>query len=176
MTIGKFMGGIAAIIYDSANNTYLLLKRAATKAAGANEWESVTGRVDQGESFEQALHREVYEELHTTVTIEFLIGTSHFYRGAATPENELLGVRYLCTIHDVSSIAISDEHSEYRWGSLQQVKELLSEEHWLRQSIQQADAILSLLPDELQSMYQQIYSVNHKFGSDIGNVGQLDKI
>jgi 8-oxo-dGTP diphosphatase len=158
MTVGKFMCGIAAVIYYSTDNTFLLLKRAASKDAGANEWESVTGRVDQGESFEQALHREVYEELHTTATIEFLIGTTHFYRGAVSPENELLGVRYFCSINDPSSIVISDEHSEYRWLTLQQVQELLPEAHWLRQTIQQAEAMRSLLPDELLYLYHEIFA------------------
>ena len=63
MTIGRFLGGIGALIWDADEDRYLILKRSAQKDFAACAWECVTGRVDQGESFEDALHREVREEL-----------------------------------------------------------------------------------------------------------------
>lgn len=159
MAVGKFIGGIAAVIRYAPDNTYLLLKRAATKDSGAGEWESVTGRVDQGEGFEQALHREVYEELQARVTIEFILGTSHFYRGTAVPENELLGVRYLCSISDPSAIVISDEHSEYRWLTAPQIFALLPTDHWLVKSVRYAEVLLTHLPDEVRSLYREMYAI-----------------
>ena len=89
--VGHFLGGVAALIWDEASGAYLLLRRSAQKDFMSGDWECVTGRVDQGESYPQALRREVREEIGAEVQIEFLIGLTHFYRGARTPENELLG-------------------------------------------------------------------------------------
>jgi 8-oxo-dGTP diphosphatase len=128
MTVGRFLCGIAALVYHPATETYLLLRRAASRDAGGGEWESVTGRVDQGESFETALHREVREELGVEVMLDFIIGTSHFYRGAPAPENELLAVHYACTLTDREAIRVSDEHSEARWLSASEVATFLPPE------------------------------------------------
>ena len=83
---GHFLAGIAAIIRRSSG-VYLLLRRSSDRDVGAGVWECVTGRVNQGEGFEEALHREVTEETGLRITIETFIGLSHFYRGEASPEN-----------------------------------------------------------------------------------------
>lgn len=153
MAVGRFLGGIAAIIYHPETKTYLLLQRAATRDAGQGEWECVTGRVDQGESFERALYREVHEELGVTVSIDFIVGTSHFYRGEHTPENELLGVKYACTIADREAIRVSDEHQAYQWLTANEVYELLPAEHWLYQAIRRAELLRQVLPDELIELF-----------------------
>ncbi|HEX6387601.1 MAG TPA: NUDIX domain-containing protein, partial [Anaerolineae bacterium] len=59
MSIGRFYGGVAALLYFPPTRQYLLLKRSPAKDYGAGTWECVTGRVDQGEGFEDALRREV---------------------------------------------------------------------------------------------------------------------
>ena len=73
------------MIWDPSYSKYLLLRRADDRDFKGGSWECVTGRVDQGESYEQALHREVREEIGATVQIEFLIATTHFYRGEPRP-------------------------------------------------------------------------------------------
>ena len=118
MSIGRFYAGIAALIWSPETSQYLLLRRSEHKDYAAGVWECVTGRVDQGEGFEDALRREVREELGVDVEIEHILGTTHFYRGSSSPENELVGVVYLCTIPDPASIHLSSEHSEYRWLSI----------------------------------------------------------
>jgi 8-oxo-dGTP diphosphatase len=117
MSIGRFFAGIAAVIYSPNSNQYLLLKRSEYKDYAPGAWECVTGRVDQGEGFEDALQREVREELGVRVQVEHILGTTHFHRGAPIPENELVGVIYLCTLTEPASVQMSAEHSEYRWLS-----------------------------------------------------------
>lgn len=155
MTIGRFVCGIAALIFDPTSEKYLLLKRSETKDAGAGEWECVTGRVDQGESFEQALHREVREEVGISVKVGFIIGTTHFYRGEAIPENELLGLKYFCTLADPNAIQVSDEHSEQRWLTAGEIAALLSSEHWLVKTVQRAEITRKRLPSDLIALHER---------------------
>ena len=126
MSIGRFYAGIAALIWSPATSQYLLLRRSDHKDYGRGIWECVTGRVDQGEGFEDAVHREVREELGVTVKVEYILGTTHFYRGDPTPDNELVGVIYLCSLDEPGSIRIGPEHSEYRWLSTREALDLLS--------------------------------------------------
>ena len=128
------------------------------KDFGADNWECVTGRVDQGEGFEEALYREVREEIGLEVQVEFIIGTSHFYRGAPVPENELIGVIYACSTTTPDAIQISAEHVEYRWLSVGDALVLLdttrASESWLHKIICRTDLIRRHLPPELQTVYR----------------------
>jgi 8-oxo-dGTP diphosphatase len=132
---------------------YLLLRRAEHRDFGQGAWECVTGRVDQGESFEQALHREVWEEIGGEVQIEFIIAATHFYRGIARPENELLGLIYGCTIKNPQALAFSDEHSERRWVTAEEANSFLPPDHWLIEAIHRAEMLRRHLPGELRRFF-----------------------
>jgi 8-oxo-dGTP pyrophosphatase MutT (NUDIX family) len=153
MSIGRFHAGIAALIWSPQIEQYLLLRRSEDKDYARGAWECVTGRVDQGEGFEDALRREVCEELGVGVQIEHILGTTHFFRGVPTPENELVGVIYLCSLADPTSIQIGSEHSEYRWLSADQALDLLSatdpSTQWARRVIERAEVIRPMLPEDL---------------------------
>ncbi len=156
MTIGHFLGGVGALIQDSHTQRYLLLRRSNHRDFQAGSWECVTGRVEQGESYEEALHREVLEETGLEVQLDFLIGTTHFYRGASTPENELLGILYHCTMNHEADIHIQGEHSEWRWVSSAEARTMFDPSHWLNKTIQRAEFINNSLPDELVDYYRGI--------------------
>lgn len=154
MTIGHFLGGIGALIHDPTTHRYLLLRRADHRDFKAGDWECVTGRVEQGESFEDALHREVMEETGLIVQIDFLIGTTHFYRGAATPENELLGILYSCTKTNKATFQIDKEHSEWRWVRSSEACSMLEKDSWMIRTIERADYLRKILPIEIISFFQ----------------------
>ena len=154
MPIGRFLCGIAALIWDPATDKYLLLRRADSKDFGAGAWECPTGRVDQGESYTDAVHREVREEIGAEVQIEFIIGTTHFYRGAEIPENELNGVIFGCSLARTSEITFGEEHSEMHWMSAEQAFTLLPESHWLQDVIRRAENLRRLLPPVLQDEFR----------------------
>ena len=153
MSIGRFSAGIAALIFSPGTRRYLLLRRSQQKDYAPGIWECVTGRVDQGEGFGDALHREVREELGVDVQAEYILGTTHFYRGAATPENELVGVIYLCSLDEAASIQVSKEHTEYRWLTANEAMDLLSSTdpstQWTKRVIGRADTIRPMLSDDL---------------------------
>jgi 8-oxo-dGTP diphosphatase len=139
MTVGRFLAGIGALIWDDATDKYFLVRRVDDRDFQAGAWECITGRVDQGESFEEALHREVYEEIGGRVQIEFIVATTHFYRGQPSPENELLGLVYGCTALNQDEMAVGSEHSEGHWVSVDEAFKLLPDRHWLRQVITRAE-------------------------------------
>ena len=159
MSIGRFYAGIAALIWSPGNEQYLLLRRSESKDYGRGIWECVTGRVDQGEGFDDALRREVREELGVEVQVEHILGTTHFYRGAPTPDNELVGVVYLCSLQDPNSIRLSAEHSEFHWLSADEALTLLSASdpstQWARRVIERAEIIRPLLPKGLVDYHHQ---------------------
>jgi len=158
--VGRFLGGVGALIVNLKNDTYLLLKRAQTKDFAAGAWECVTGRVDQGEGFDEAVVREVREEIGAEVQPLYILGTTHFYRGTAVPENELIGIIYLCMIADPTTITISEEHDEYRWLTSSQAMEMLIGEDattaWTRRVIQKADFLRPQLSINMLELNRQI--------------------
>ena len=115
----------------------------------SNEWECGTGRVDQGESYTLALRREVREELGVDIQIDFIIGTTHFYRGKKIPENEMIGVFYFCSLDDPDAIRVGWEHSTYRWVTPDDAEALLPDGSWLVRLIKRAEFIRSLIPSEI---------------------------
>ena len=153
MTIGRFIAGVAALIWSPRNKKYLLLRRSEQKDYARGSWECVTGRVEQGEGYEDALRREVLEELGVEVKVDHILGTTHFHRGDPIPENELVGVIYLCSLDEPDSIHIGEEHTEYRWLTAEQAIELLTADdpttQWARRVISRAEIIRPMLPTNL---------------------------
>jgi 8-oxo-dGTP pyrophosphatase MutT (NUDIX family) len=101
----------------------------------------------------------VYEELGVSVQIEYILGTTHFYRGTSSPENELVGVIYLCSLANPASIHISVEHSEYRWLAAEQAFDLLaatdSGTQWARRVLQRAEVIRPIVPKNLVNFQRE---------------------
>lgn len=152
--IGQYRAGISALIWDPNTDQYLLLRRSAHRDAGAGEWESVTGRLDQGEGYPEALHREVGEELGVTIQVELLLGLTHFYRGEHIPENEMLGVHFLCAIQDPDAIQLTDEHEAQHWMTAQDALDFLPDGYWLARLIQRAETMKALIPEQLRDLYR----------------------
>ena len=140
---------IGALLWCPRMNKYLLLKRSSQRDVGGGQWECVTGRLDQGEGYSEALLREINEELGVETQVEFIIGTTHFYRGEQRVENEMVGVHYCCSIDDPETISLSAEHSECRWVRVEEAHALLTETHWLRALIDRAEILRSLMPTKL---------------------------
>jgi 8-oxo-dGTP diphosphatase len=155
MASGRFLAMVGALVWRQTDDKYLLLQRSADKDFAAGQWECVTGRLEQGESFAQAVQREVFEELGLDVHIECILGTTHFYRGATLPEYEMIGVHYGCSVPDAAHMRLSDEHCASQWVSAEQVQTLLPTEHWLRMLIARAEVVRGLIPHALRQFYRQ---------------------
>jgi 8-oxo-dGTP diphosphatase len=162
MTIGRFLAGIGVLVWDEEAEHCLLLRRSAEKDFAAGAWECVTGRLEQGEGFEDAARREVLEELGFQVELIALLGTTHFYRGAPEPGNELVGVVYCATAGPDHGFRLSDEHSEARWLRPAEARALLNaqepSERWLIEVIGRAERLLTLMPAPLLAAHRQASS------------------
>jgi len=97
----------------------------------------------------------VREELGVEVNIEMLLATTHFYRGQPAPENELVGVVFLCTLVEPAQIRLSAEHTQARWVAAQEAQALLNpveggQSHpsllWIRRLIERAEALRKIIP------------------------------
>lgn len=167
MPIGTFSAGIGGLVWHPGSDSYLLMKRSEAKDYAAGAWECVTGRVDQGEGFEQALHREVKEETGLDIEPIFILGTTRFYRGKARPENELVGIIYCCIPVDEGGVTgsvkpeirMSAEHTQFRWLTATDARNMLSgargSEQWLLHVISKAEFIKQHLPSELISYHRK---------------------
>src|SRR5262245_46373255 len=145
MAVGRFLAMVGALVWRHTDGKYLMLKRSAAKDIAAGQWECVTGRLEQGESFLQAVRREAFEELGLEVTIECILATTHFYRGDALPENEMVGVHYGCSIQDATRMQLSDEYCADQWVTAEQAQALFPVGHWLRALAARAEVIRGLI-------------------------------
>ena len=106
---------VAALIWDG--DRFLACQRPANKARGLL-WEFVGGKVEPGETREQALIRECREELAITVRVDdIFMEVTHEYPDLTV---------HLTLFH----VAIADgtpqmlEHNDLRWVTIQEMDEL----------------------------------------------------
>jgi len=89
---------------------YLLLKRNNVPAKG--QWWLPGGRVRKGESLEQAVKREVFEETGLKCGVLSQVGVTNMI----FPECHTISIYFLME-SEGRDVKMNDEHSEYRWVS-----------------------------------------------------------
>ena len=151
--VGRFIVMVGFLVWRRSDGKYLLLRRSPDKDFAAGEWETGSGRLDQGEGFAQALRRETREELGVDVRVECILGTTHFYRGEPSPGNDMVGVSFGCSIPGESEISLSVEHSEHRWLSAAEASSFLPPGHWLAALIGRAEIFRRSMPEELRRLH-----------------------
>jgi len=113
--IGRFMVAVGAIIRLKGSNKILLVKRSEKLDWMPGEWEIIYGRLDQHETLELGLVREVKEESGLeNLIIGSISRRWHIYRGEKCAHNELIGLTFICETNQ-QGIRLSSEHTEYQW-------------------------------------------------------------
>ncbi len=109
---------VAAVIHDEQGRIF-----ATQRGYGRwkDYWEFPGGKIEPGETPEQALHREIMEELNTAITIEHLIHTVDY----DYPDFHLHMYCYSCRV-DSGQLELK-EHEDARWLDRQQLTSL----NWL---------------------------------------------
>jgi dATP pyrophosphohydrolase len=101
---------------------YLLLKRLPERNGF---WQPVTGGMEEGETREEALRREVMEETGVKNIVAVIEGLYYFEFSDPNLNQEYV---YGVEVSSSEEIVLDgEEHSEYRWCSFQEALQLL---HW----------------------------------------------
>ena len=106
---------VAALIWDG--DRFLACQRPAHKARGLL-WEFVGGKVEPGETMENALIRECWEELHIRIRVgEVFMEVCHTYPDLTV---------HLTLFHAYITEGKPEmlEHADLRWITVQQIDEL----------------------------------------------------
>ena len=111
---------VKCIIYNKALTRFLLIKRCKSDDIGADTWENAGGNIEDGETPEKAVFREIKEETGITdIQIKKIA-----YISILDGEIPDLLIVYLCETQ-TESVDISFEHQEYIWADEQECRTLL---------------------------------------------------
>jgi 8-oxo-dGTP diphosphatase len=111
---------VKCIIYNRVLNRFLLVQRCENDDTGANTWENAGGNIEEGETPEDAVFREVKEETGITdIEIKKIA-----YVSVLKGELPDLLIVYLCETA-TENVAVSFEHQAYVWADEAKCRELL---------------------------------------------------
>lgn len=107
----EYVFGLAVrVLLADEDGKILIIKRSTDSKTNSGKWELPGGKVDQGESFDQALIREVYEETNLKINLDHVVGVC---------EQNLPLIR---AVHIIMSgkitegeLNLSNEHEGYAW-------------------------------------------------------------
>jgi len=119
---------IARVILKDENGRILSQRRSATKSLYANLWtDSASGHVDEGESYEVAIKRELMEETGIDANVTFLdkFLTRHINNGKETP---VFNGIFEGSIPSSTEFVLDPvEVADIKWFELSDLKLLMSE-------------------------------------------------
>jgi 8-oxo-dGTP diphosphatase len=114
---GQHIVAVAGLVVRGSR--VLALRRAATNLAGPGLWETVSGRIEQGEEPSVALVREIAEETTLQVRVEERPWDAYAASRAGEPMIVVLyRARYLR-----GEVRLSHEHDAFAWLSASEFRE-----------------------------------------------------
>ena len=124
---------VRALLTDQ-DGKILILKRSTDSKTNPGKWELPGGKVNQDESFDHALIREVYEETNLKIALEHVVGAS---------EQNLHIIR---AVHIIMSgkiiegeLNLSSEHEGYAWVWMETLKDYELAD-WLQDYVNQKNS------------------------------------
>lgn len=100
---------VKVVVRDQSGRC-LLLRRSGRSRRNARKWDFPGGKVDVGESLEEAVTRELDEETGLQVSIERLAGATQSEREDALWVYLILEGRFIA-----GQVTLSDEHDDFAW-------------------------------------------------------------
>ncbi len=108
-------------LLENSEGKFLLVKRSAKSSWGVGEWQLPGGKMEWGEDPLDTLKREVSEE--TTLDIlgtPTMLGTHTAH--IIAKGNDYHAVLLLYKARGAGEVRLSDEHEDYKWASLEELK------------------------------------------------------
>ncbi|MBD5117293.1 MAG: NUDIX domain-containing protein [Ruminococcaceae bacterium] len=110
---------VKSVILNHKLKKALLIRRSPEDEEGGF-WESAGGNVEEGETLEGGIIREVFEETGLNVVPEKFLYASLDEIGG----KKMIFIVYLCSTSEEVAV-LSKEHTDYRWVDKAECKELL---------------------------------------------------
>jgi 8-oxo-dGTP diphosphatase len=133
--INHVYGLAVRVLLTDQNGKILILKRSSDSKTNPGKWELPGGKVNQEESFDHALIREVYEETNLKIELEHVVGAS---------EQNLHIIR---AVHIIMSgkiiegkLTLSSEHEGYAWVLMETLSDYELAD-WLEDYVNQRNII-----------------------------------
>lgn len=116
---------VIAVIKNSANK-YLLVRRNLSDEIFPGKWQNLGGKMEIGESVEQALFREIYEEVGIKIASDTSIKFLQSYSWQKDPNDIYrLGLIFLVDIgENKNPVKLSPELMEYGWFEIAEIDKL----------------------------------------------------
>ena len=124
----KFHIGVKALITDGGRILILKTNSIGMHHDHPDHWDLPGGRIEENDSVEKTLHKELKEELgveNVNVLGDFDTGISNLSYKVDGDDVGLMLMVYRCSLADNTSFKLSSEHLEYKWASIDEAKELL---------------------------------------------------
>lgn len=110
---------VKSVILNHKLKKVLLIRRSSDDFGGGT-WESAGGKLEEGETLEEGIVREVFEETGLKIVPKKILYASIDEHD----KRRLVFIVYLC-LNEETAITLSKEHDESRWVDKQECRELL---------------------------------------------------
>lgn len=109
---------VKALIVDD-NGQYLVIQRAADSTFWPRQWDLPGGKIDPGETFDQALQRESQEETGLEIRLTHYCGGTEW----ELPHIHVVFV-IMAAVIDGGEFRLSEEHEGYKWVTSEELLRL----------------------------------------------------
>lgn len=106
------------------NGKVLIVQRIKNDGVGGGTWECAGGKMEFGEALEDALLREIKEEVNLDVIVEKLLYATTFKTDLT---RQVVILTYLCSSSN-QKVILSEEHADYEWANKAQLRLRLPQE------------------------------------------------
>lgn len=118
----------------------LLVKRSDTDTFLPGFWELPGGGVDGEESPQEALEREIREEVGLSVSVYEPLKMSQYTLEENVEKIIKTEICFLCIPEASTTVTLSHEHAEYRWVSQEEINALFPLSSYIQQVVKTAFA------------------------------------
>lgn len=137
----KTFGVASKAVIINEEGKYLFVKKSSTEDINPNTYEFPGGRIEFGENPEEALMREIKEEIGLDINIITAFNTWSFTKGE---DFQLVGVDFLCTVKGGEE-KLSEEHESIQWANIEEIENNKEFPSWLLKTATKAEKLKFLL-------------------------------